>query len=118
MSRTLELTILYVPCSSPEEATTIARNLLEERLIACANFWESRSIYRWNGEIQDGVETLLLVKTAPQRERAVRARITELHSYEVPCIVTLSSAGVNPDYLSWVHGEVFLPSAAASEKQA
>lgn len=101
-----DISILYVPCGSEEEAARIANALLGERLVACANIWGSRSIYRWEGETQDGPETIMLLKTTALKERAARARIRELHSYKVPCIVTLGARSVNSDYASWVFGEV------------
>jgi periplasmic divalent cation tolerance protein len=101
-----QLTILYVPCENEAEAARLARALLEERLVACANMWQSRSIYRWKDELKDGPETIMVLKTTPARERAARSRIRELHSYEVPCIVTLGVQHANSDYVNWVHGEV------------
>jgi periplasmic divalent cation tolerance protein len=106
MPATEQIAVLYVPCASEEEAEQIARSLLEERLIACANMWQSRSIYRWDGEVRDGPETIMLLKTTGERERAVRSRVRELHSYKVPCILALGDRGVNGDYASWVYGEV------------
>jgi periplasmic divalent cation tolerance protein len=106
MRPTAQIAILYVPCGNDEEAVVIARTLVEERLVACANFWHSRSIYRWNDSIQDGPETIMLLKTTASGEARARARIRELHSYEIPCILSIGITDVNPDYSSWVRGEV------------
>jgi len=57
------LVMLYIPCSSEDEAAGLARALLDRNLIACGNVVASRSIYKWNGEIVDGGEFLLVAKT-------------------------------------------------------
>lgn len=106
---TNNMTLLYVPCGSEEEATTIARTLLQERLIACANIYRSRSLYMWKGALSDEEEHVLFCKTAPSRVRAVERRVRELHSYEVPCILQMQPAHVNHDYAAWVAGEVLGP---------
>jgi periplasmic divalent cation tolerance protein len=103
------LALIYVPCGSEEEAVTIARTLLEEGLIACGNIYPSRSIYRWEGAIADEREFLLLCKTARSRTYAAQRRIEQLHSYEIPCILTFAPETVNAPYLSWVNGEVSAP---------
>jgi periplasmic divalent cation tolerance protein len=100
------IVLFYVTCRDEEEAKQIARALIGERLAACATFWTARTIYRWNGEVQDEPETLMLVKTVPSRELAVRKRIGELHSYEVPCIVNIAEGRANETYARWVHGEI------------
>ncbi|MBF6614042.1 MAG: divalent-cation tolerance protein CutA [Chloroflexi bacterium] len=100
------LVLLYVPCSTKEEAVRIGTYLVNERLIACANTFESQSIYRWKGKIQSEAEAILLCKTTSLRAFAAEKRIRELHSYDLPCIMTLKPASVNYDYAKWVAGEV------------
>lgn len=101
-----DLALIYSPCGSEAEAESIARALLAERLIACANIYPSRSIYRWQGQIADESEYVLVCKTLPSRVRATRALIARLHSYEVPCILEVHPASANHAYTSWAAGEV------------
>jgi len=93
-------------CScSPEEAGALARQLVEDRLIACANIIPGlTSIYRWDGAIQEDQETLLVMKTRAERIPALTERIRELHSYDVPEVIALPLAENegNPDYLRWL----------------
>lgn len=97
----------YIPCSQEEEAIGIARQLLSEELIACANISSPvRSLYRWEGEIQDASEVILSLKTTLEAREAVRKRVGELHSYDCPCILELAPYGVNKAYLDWLNGEV------------
>ncbi|HYP19048.1 MAG TPA: divalent-cation tolerance protein CutA [Chloroflexia bacterium] len=99
--------LLYVPCGSEEEAALIGTALIEERLIACANILESRSLYRWKDAIADEREKVLLCKTIASRAEVAQRRVVEMHSYEVPCVLRLEPASVSHDYAKWIFGEVF-----------
>lgn len=101
-----KLILIYVPCGSEDEAATLAKALLERRLVACANIHHSRSLYWWEGKMADETEYILLCKTASSRAEAVESLIRKLHSYDIPCILRLEPTHVNPDYQSWVAGEV------------
>ena len=103
---TNEIVLSYVPCASEEEAASLAGGLLEKRLIACANIHETRSLYWWDGKLTDEMEHILLCKTTRARVRAAEDLIRELHSYDLPCILRLQPAQVNPEYAAWVSGEV------------
>ncbi len=94
--------ILFVTCS-PEEASDLVRQLVEERYIAGCNILSGvRSIYRWKGEICEEPECVLLMETSEDRLPAAMQRIRELHSYEVPKILAFPPDASLPEYLSWV----------------
>ena len=94
-------------CPDAETAARIARTLVEERLAACVNRLPGiRSTCRWQGDIRDDAEVLLLVKTTRERFESVRARLVELHPYEVPELVALDIADGLPAYLDWLAREV------------
>jgi periplasmic divalent cation tolerance protein len=101
-----QITVLYVPCGSEEEAARIATTLVEEGLAACGNIYTSRSIYRWQGEMVNATEYVLFAKTAPSRVEAARTRVRQLHSYEVPCVLVITPDAVNHEYATWVHAAV------------
>src|SRR5437764_15352629 len=101
-----QVVIMYIPCGSDDEAASIARALLRESLIACANIYPSRSLYRWQGEVADEMEYVLFAKTTASQTEAASRRAEELHSYEVPAIVTIRADRVNDAYARWVIGEV------------
>lgn len=89
--------------SSPEEAAKIARALVEEQLAACVNLLPGvRSIYRWQGQIEDATEVLMVVKTQRHLVDSVISRVRALHSYTMPEIITLPIVAGNPDYLAWL----------------
>jgi periplasmic divalent cation tolerance protein len=100
------LVLLYVPCGSEDEAAGLARALVEARLIACANLHPIRSVYRWEGRVVDEAEVVLLAKTTANQAAAAEAEIRRRHSYEVPCILRLPTAGVNADYLAWIRAAI------------
>lgn len=95
--------MVLVTVGSGEEASKIARTLIEEKLIACANIVPGiRSIYRWKGEICDDPELMLIMKTQTELFPALQKRVRELHSYEVPEVVGFPITVGSSDYLDWV----------------
>ena len=89
-----------------EAAARIARVLVEERVAACANLVpQVRSIYRWQGRIEDDSEVLLVIKTRADRVDALAARLRALHPYEVPELVVLRVESGLDAYLDWVRAE-------------
>ena len=96
----------YITTGSAEEADRIARILVEERLAACANLIDGmRSIYRWQGKVEEAVETVMIAKTREDLLQSLTDRVRALHSYECPCVVGLPVPGGNPDYLEWIASE-------------
>ena len=93
---------IYITTEDEDEARRIGRTLVEEKLAACVNIHPICSIYRWQGEIQEEGETALLVKTRAELADEVIRRVKELHSYEVPCIVSLPIEKGYLDYLKWI----------------
>ena len=97
---------VYATFGSEEEAVRIARTLVEEGLAACANLLAPcRSIYRWQGAVEDAPEHPALFKTAAGRAEALLARIGELHSYDVPAAVVWPIGLTLPSYADWVRQE-------------
>ncbi len=104
MQQTQAHVVVMIAVGNGDEASAIARRLVEDRLAACVQIMPIRSIYSWQGQICDDQEQLLLVKTRADvlddLERTVRA----LHSYEVPEITVVPLvAGLQP-YLTWIDG--------------
>ena len=92
-------------CACPDAAVAgrIARTLVEERLVACANVLPGmRSVYRWQGAIEEADEVLLLLKTTRGALSALQARVLALHPYELPELFAVEAAGGLPAYLGWI----------------
>jgi periplasmic divalent cation tolerance protein len=88
--------------TAPETAAeSIARTLIEERLAACVNRVDCASTYRWEGEIHEDDEEILLVKTTDGRAAKAADRIETLHPYEVPCIERFDEDDVLPAFAEW-----------------
>ena len=98
---------IWCPFPNEEEAAAAARQLLDERLIACANLLPAmRSIYEWNGERGDAQECGALFKTeAALLDRAI-ARIADIHPYETPAIAGWQADACNPATAEWLAGLV------------
>lgn len=100
------MNVLSVYVTVPDEATAlrIARAVVDERLAACANILPGgcRSVYRWQGQIEEAQEVAMILKTTSPRFEALNQRIAELHPYDVPCITAWQvTSGYRP-YLDWV----------------
>ena len=94
--------VVYVTAPA-EEALQMARTLVEERLVACVNIVPGlRSIYWWQGKVEDEPEVLCIMKTQTSLFEALRDRVRELHSYEVEEIIALPIVAGNPPYLDWI----------------
>ena len=101
-----DIVVVLVTVPSAEKAADIARALVEERLAACGNVVPSvRSIFRWEGKVQDEAEALLVLKTARARFPALRDRVLALHPYQVPEVLALPVEAGSESYLAWVGAE-------------
>ena len=94
--------VVYV--TAPEdEAVDLARTLVEERLVACVNLVPGlRSIYWWQGKVEDEPEVLCIMKTRSNLFESLRDRVRQLHSYEVEEIIALPILAGNLPYLDWI----------------
>lgn len=101
-----DVRVILVTVPTGEAGLAIARGLVEERLAACASLLPGlRSIYRWQGRIEDEPELLLIIKTQAGLVERLAARVKELHPYTVPEIIALPVTAGWPDYLDWVRAE-------------
>jgi periplasmic divalent cation tolerance protein len=102
--------IVLTTAPGPDEATGLARALVEERLAACATLIPAvQSIYRWQGEVETSTETLLLIKTSADKLTALEARLHELHGYQVPEFLVLDVESGSHAYLEWLQASVKTP---------
>ena len=100
------LRLLYTLFGSREEAERVCHILLEEQLVACANLLgPARSLYRWNGALNDVEEWPAILKTTEKTSDAAMQRLAQLHSYDVPAITVLDASGVHPAFAAWVATE-------------
>jgi periplasmic divalent cation tolerance protein len=99
--------LIISTAASRGEALRIAKALVEESLVACVNVTGPiDSVYRWQGNVENAQEFLLLIKTTSSKAANAIARLRELHSYEVPEAIELDIEGGNADYLRWIRESV------------
>ena len=99
--------LVYSLFGSAEQARAVARTLVEERLVACANILGScTSIYEWQGRQEEGAEVPVLFKASTDRRDALMARIAQLHDYDVPAILALPVDAAHPPFAAWVAEQV------------
>jgi len=95
--------LIISTAASQEEASRIARALVEEKLAACVNIvGPIQSVYRWQGKIDSAQEFLMLIKTTSETSGAAITRIRELHSYDLPEAIKINIDGGSSDYLKWI----------------
>jgi len=102
----MDALLILCTCPDADSAQAIARALVEERLAACVNRIPGlTSTYRWQGEVREGNEVLLLVKTRRERLDQLRRRLLELHPYDVPEVIALEIVAGHIPYLEWLRAE-------------
>ncbi|SDC58020.1 divalent-cation tolerance protein CutA [Natrinema hispanicum] len=85
----------------PEAADDIAKQLVDARLAACVNQFETTSTYRWEGDVHHDEEVILLAKTTGDASDDLVARVQELHPYDVPCIERFDECDVLESFAAW-----------------
>ncbi len=95
----LVLTTVGLGC----DATTLARTLVEEGLAACVSVQPPMiSVYRWKGQVESASEQQIVIKSTSGRVDALRARLLDLHPYEVPELLVVPAAALLPAYAHWL----------------
>ena len=96
---------IYITNPTKEEASKVAKHLLEKKLIACANIYPINSIYWWKGKITEETEVVLIAKTLESNFEKVKSEVEKIHSYKVPCIIKIPVSS-NKKYFDWLKGEL------------
>lgn len=111
MSNFLQIT---TAAGSREEAERLARTLVERRLAGCVQIvGPVRSVFRWQGAVEQADEWLCLIKTTREQFPAVEVAIRELHSYECPEVIATTIEAGSEAYLKWLADQVDPPSPTA-----
>jgi periplasmic divalent cation tolerance protein len=97
--------VLLVMTNMPDatSAENLARILVGNRIAACVNCLPGvRSIYRWEGAVEEANEITLLIKTAAERYTELETIIRQNHPYRVPEIIAIPPSTGWPPYLNWI----------------
>jgi periplasmic divalent cation tolerance protein len=95
--------VVFITASNEDEAARIAKALVEAKLAGCVNIIKNiRSIYSWQGKVEDETEVLMIVKTQKSIFDSLMKKVKELHSYTVPEIIAMPIVKGSEDYLKWL----------------
>jgi len=99
--------IIFITCSSIEEADKIKDILLQEKKVACVNIIpEVRSFFWWQGKIDTSNEVLLIAKSNLEILSTIVELVKKYHSYDVPEVIALPIINGNREYLEWIDKNV------------
>lgn len=99
-----KIVLFYVPIPNEDTGRTIAKELLEKKLIACANIFPAHTaIYRWDGKINQEKEQVTIFKTCLDKKDQVMTEIKRLHPYDCPCVLVIEPDDCNREFLDWVN---------------
>ena len=102
-----EALLVLTTCGSPEDANRLGKLLVEQRLAGCVNAVNNvTSTYRWQGQLQQDQETLLIIKTTQTRFAALEQAIRQHSSYELPEVVAIAVHAGSLPYLNWLRESV------------
>ncbi|MDZ7697313.1 MAG: divalent-cation tolerance protein CutA [Deltaproteobacteria bacterium] len=102
----MEFYFVYMTAPTMAEAEAIGEVLVTERLVASVNLMDQmRAIYWWKGKKVSRKEVVLLAKTKASLVQAVIRKVTRMHSYECPCVVSVPMSQGNPDFMDWIAEE-------------
>ena len=95
--------LVLTTVSTDAEARALAESLVNARLAACVNAVPGvRSLYRWQGKVEEAGEVLLVIKTLASRFDDVKRALGKAHPYELPELVALRAADVEERYRAWI----------------
>ncbi len=99
--------LVYITTNDKAEARQIGMALVESRLAACVNIIDQMSsLYRWEGQIQEDQEVILIAKTTEKNVPALKETVKAMHSYECPCIVCLPVTDGYEPFMQWIREQV------------
>ncbi len=104
----MEITLITVLCSDAAQAKHIAQRLIDNRLVACANYASTTSMYVWDDSLQEHDEVVLTLKTLSSHASVVVQEIQTMHSYTTPYIAS-SLVQVSDAYAAWMRTQVKNP---------
>lgn len=96
------IVVIYTTLATGDEARSVARVLVEERLVACANIYAAhQAVYRWQGKVAESEEVGVVLKTSEAKYVEAVERLRVLHPYEIPVICWWGADAI-PETLAWI----------------
>lgn len=98
--------LIYITTKNITEAYSLANHLIKQRLAVCCNIIPKiESVYHWQGKIEKASESAIFCKTKKELVSKIIKEIKELHSYEVPCVISFEIKEGNEEFLKWINKE-------------
>jgi periplasmic divalent cation tolerance protein len=97
--------LVYITNPDEETAKKVSKHLLEKKLIACSNIFPIKSMYWWEGKIEDDHEVIALIKTREENYVTIVQEVEKIHPYDTPCIIRIK-AEANKSYQQWLEREI------------
>ena len=113
----MKLLVVLTTEANQAKAEALAAQLLEQRLAACIALQQQKSLYHWQGRIEQDSEVQLLIKTSTERLEALEVALHQLHSYDVPEWIVLSGQ-CSEAYGSWLTSSLKRPQPAPGDAAA
>ncbi len=99
----MEYIVVFITAPDEDTAESIAKALVGEGLAACVNIVRDiRSIYKWQGKLEDESEVLMIAKTSRDRFEDLATRVKDMHPYDVPEIVSVPITQGSDPYIKWL----------------
>jgi periplasmic divalent cation tolerance protein len=109
MDQDAEMIVVYTTFPTEKDAQKVGRELVEEKLAACVNIFPNMiSIFRWQGALETGSETAMIIKTKKELESQVFEALAAKHPYSVPAILTFEPRRIAAPYLEWLRNQIVL----------
>lgn len=95
--------LIYSTFPSLDDAKRVGHSLVEQRLAACVNIFPGmKSIYEWQGKLEEGEEIAMLIKTRRELQQRVIDATVQLHPFETPAVLVLEIGGGADDFCAWI----------------
>lgn len=103
IGETMKANLIYITAPNEKEAMNIGKTLVSERLAASVNMISQvRSLYWWEGKIQDEREVVIVAKTSAALVEELTERVISMHSYSCPCVVSVPILKGHQAFLDWI----------------
>lgn len=96
---------VYITCKDEEEAVRISKHLLLKKLVACTNYFPIKSMYFWQGKLENSDEIVIFAKSISDKYKEIVSEVKKVHSYEVPAILKFEVTA-NSEYENWCKEEI------------
>ena len=99
-----EPTIILVVTTldSIRDAKNLAKTLISEKLCACIQIEQVKSIFEWEGKMSEESEIRLTIKSVEENYGSIESVILELHPYELPEVICITRLSVYRPFAEWV----------------